>query len=71
MLSAGGKSREVGWGEAGKVLGTPCYGVALGKDPAARDLFSPPMRYVNADLLLFGVFDLLIFIVVAKKKKNF
>lgn len=69
VLWAGGKNRELRWGEAGKGLETPCYGVALRKDLAAWHLFSSPMHYVNADLLLFGVYDLLIFIVVAKKKK--
>lgn len=70
VLWAGGKNRQLRWGEAGKGLGTPCYGVALRKDLAAWHLFSPPMHYVNADLLLFGVYGLLVFIVVAKKKKK-
>lgn len=66
MLWVRGESRELRWDDAGKDLGTPCYGLALGKEPVAGDLFSSSMHYINTNLLLFEVLDLLIFIVLSK-----
>lgn len=66
MLWVRGESRELRWGDARKGLGTPCYGLVLGKEPVAGDLFSSSMHYLNTNLLIFEVLDLLIFIVLSK-----